>query len=101
MRKRTPESQVKADIRRTCAYLGVWITAIVGGPFGQRPGLPDYMGCHKGRFLCIEAKAKGNKLSAHQEIIKAEVEAAGGLYVVAYSGLDVCEALGVPTLVNL
>ena len=51
-------------------------------------------------MVAVEAKAGKNKLSQHQERMKAEIEAAGGLWITAYSGLDVLEALNIPTLIQ-
>jgi len=92
-RRQTPEGLVKADIRRTAKTIGLFMVPIVGGPL-QPPGLPDYIAIYKGRFVGIECKAGKNKLSQHQERMKGEIEAAGGLFIVAYSGADVLKALG-------
>lgn len=96
-KKVTPESRVKADVRNTCQTLGILIYPIIGSPL-QPPGLPDYWGCYKGLLLAIECKAGKNKLSPAQEDRKREIEAAGGCWVTAYSGLDVARAIGAPVL---
>ena len=53
-----------------------WYPA-VAGPYSVA-GIPDFICCYKGRFFGIEAKAKGKKPTALQEMQRAKVEAAGG-----------------------
>ena len=45
------------------------------------PGL-DFYCCINGRFVAIETKAPGGKLTARQEQTKAAIEAAGGVVFV-------------------
>jgi len=47
------------------------------------PGSADILGCYHGRFVAIECKAKRGRISAEQEIWRAAVLAAGGVYIVA------------------
>ncbi len=42
----------------------------------------DYLLCYKGRFVAIETKAPGKKLTSLQESTKASMEAAGALVLV-------------------
>ncbi len=46
----------------------------------------DFLACHKGRFLAVETKAPGKHLTQRQELIRDEIEAAGGtVFVVGES----------------
>ena len=47
-----------------------------------------------GRFLAIECKRHGKRLTAGQEAFKIAVEEAGGLFILAYSVEDVKKTLG-------
>lgn len=48
-------------------------------------GIPDIIGCLRGRSLWIEVKAGRDKLSQDQLLRKFEIERAGGLYFEARS----------------
>lgn len=48
-------------------------------------GLPDIIGCLKGRSLWVEVKAGRDKMSIDQLHRKTEIERAGGLYCEARS----------------
>ena len=64
-----------------------WIT------FGFR-GMPDIMGqLTDGRFLAVEVKAQGGRVSSEQAAFIQTVEAAHGVGVVAYSVDDVIRVL--------
>ena len=92
-KKPTPENLVKAALKQEASYLGVYIFSIIGG-LGQLPGIPDFLGCHEGRFLGIEAKAGKNVLSKHQEARRDEIVASGGLFIEYRKPGDLAEALG-------
>ena len=96
---KTPERLVKDDVKRICQYLGILIFPIIGS-LGQRPGMPDYWGIYKGQALAIECKAKGGRQSDYQKQVQMEVEGAGGIYILAYSGADVAKAVGAPMLLE-
>lgn len=63
-----------------------------GGMYGTA-GIPDIICCYKGRFIGIEVKRPGGKVSKLQEITIKKVTAAGGITFVAYSLDDVKEQL--------
>ena len=49
-----------------------------GGPYGTS-GIPDIICCYKGRFLGLEAKLPGGKLTALQRRALDKINAAGGI----------------------
>ena len=49
-----------------------------GGPYGTS-GIPDIFCCYKGRFLGLEAKLPGGKLTALQRRVLDKINAAGGI----------------------
>lgn len=62
----------------------VWFVKIAGGTF-QRLGIPDYIGCVKGRFVAVELKHPEDlsaDLTPMQRVIKGYIEGAGGIYFV-------------------
>ena len=61
-----------------------------GGQFGTS-GLPDIFCCIGGRFMAIEVKRPGGKLSKLQEIAIARITAAGGIAAVVTSLQEVRE----------
>lgn len=63
-----------------------------GGMYGTA-GLPDIIVCLQGRFIGIEVKKPGGKLTKLQEITIRDIERAGGIMVVAHSLCEVQERL--------
>lgn len=79
-----PETKlVEKIIDRLKAEGGFWVK-IHGGPM-QQTGIPDIVGCYKGKFIGIEVKILGNKPSALQTVVLKELEEAGAKCGVAYS----------------
>ena len=78
----TPEGKVKKKVNATLKALGAdcWRFMPVQTGYGS-PAL-DYLICYKGRFIAIETKAPGKKLTALQESTKEAIEAAGGIVLV-------------------
>lgn len=81
----TPEAKVKQEIK---AYLKTvewcWYFMPVPMGYGIR-GLPDFIICHKGRFIGIETKSSTGPRKAWQDGVGQLIRAAGGLYFVARS----------------
>jgi len=84
-----PESRLVGKILNflNANYPGWW-RKIHGGPFQSR-GIPDIIGCHRGRFISIEVKEPGNTASGLQKKNGNEIRKAKGLWLVAYSVEDV------------
>jgi hypothetical protein len=57
-------------------------------PGTNRKGLPDIMATYNGKSLFIEIKHGIDKLSEHQEKVKAEQEQSGGIFYVARNFTD-------------
>ena len=49
-----------------------------GGPYGTS-GIPDIICCYKGRFLGLEVKLPGGRLTALQKRALDRINAAGGI----------------------
>ena len=49
-----------------------------GGPYGTS-GIPDIICCYKGRFLGLEVKLPGGRLTGLQKRALARINAAGGI----------------------
>lgn len=63
--------------------VGVWDAAKQVYRAGNtEKGLPDIIGCFRGRLVGIEVKAGKDKMSIHQEARKQEIERAGGVFLV-------------------
>lgn len=60
MSSRTPESQVKQDIKVWLEWLGWWYLMPVKHKYG-RVGIPDFIICAGGHFLAVETKKPGNE----------------------------------------
>lgn len=57
-------------------------------PGTSRKGLPDILSTYKGKSLMIEVKAGKDRMSEHQERIRDEQNASGGLFYVARNFTD-------------
>jgi hypothetical protein len=77
----TPERKVKKLVSKTLAALGAYSFYPVTGGFGTS-GVPDIVGCYRGRFFGIECKANGNKPTTLQQINLDKIAAAGGIALV-------------------
>lgn len=75
----TPEHYEKRDIRRVLDKYLAWHFMPQMGGFG-RNGVPDIIGCYKGRFFAIEVKREGKKLTPLQERQGAAIVANGGAF---------------------
>jgi hypothetical protein len=80
----TPEGRVKKKVTDMLKKHKVWYYMPVSGGFGSH-GIPDFVGCVRGRFIGIECKADANKkLTPLQMAVRNEIENAFGLYFVVY-----------------
>lgn len=62
----TPEKKVKAKVVSILKEMGAYYFYPFTGGYG-RSGVPDIIGCYKGRFFGIECKAGKNKTTALQD----------------------------------
>lgn len=74
------ERDIVAAIKRYLASLGsdVFFWKEHGGPYGTS-GVPDIICCYKGRFLGLEAKLPGGKLTELQKRALGKINRAGGI----------------------
>jgi Holliday junction resolvase len=77
----TPEAKVKKQVRAILDYFGVYYFAPATGGYG-RSGVPDFVGCYKGRFLGIEVKAGSNEPTALQQRELATIRKKGGVGII-------------------
>ena len=74
------ERDVVVAIKKYLVTLGgdIFFWKEHGGPYGTS-GIPDIICCYKGRFLGLEAKLPGGKLTALQRRALDRINAAGGI----------------------
>jgi len=78
----TPEGKVKAAIKKLLDEHNIYYFMPATGGYG-RSGVPDFIGCARGRFFSIEAKAGKAKPTALQLREMERIKAGGGLaYVI-------------------
>lgn len=71
-----------------------WWMKCWGGPLAMA-GVPDIIGCLRGRFVAIEVKAPHRRTEPHgglskiQKHVLDQIRAAGGITVVAYGTGDI------------
>lgn len=62
----TPEGKVKKRVKEILNELDAYYFMPATGGFG-RSGVPDFVGCYRGRFFGIECKAGNNTVTALQQ----------------------------------
>lgn len=77
----TPEGKVKARGRKILNAMGMYHFPPFSGGYG-RAGVPDDVGCYRGRFVGIEYKAGKGKLTAIQIKNLEDIEKCGGVALV-------------------
>ena len=88
------EKDVKKQIKDYLRLRGIFYFCPLQG-LGATPGVSDFIGIYKSRFLAIEAKAPKGIASEHQENFLANVRTQGGIGIVAWSVDDVIRELRV------
>jgi hypothetical protein len=74
----TPEALVKRDIKRALdKYPRMWYYMPVASRYSVA-GIPDFVGCYKGRFFAIEAKAAKGRTTPLQDRTIHAIDAAYG-----------------------
>ena len=73
----TPEKKVKDKVRKILTELGAYHFMPATHGYGTS-GVPDIVGCFKGRMFAIECKAGDNKPTALQMKNLAAISSAGG-----------------------
>jgi Holliday junction resolvase len=77
----TPEKKVKTKVVAVLKSFGAYYFYPVTGGYGAS-GVPDIVGCYKGKFFAIECKAGKGKTTALQEKNIAQIIAQGGIAIV-------------------
>ena len=74
------ERDIVAAIKKYLASLGsdVFFWKEHGGPYGTS-GIPDIICCYKGRFVGMECKLPGGRLTELQKRAISKINAAGGI----------------------
>ena len=89
----TPEAKVKAKVKKILDSMGAYYFFPIGGPYA-RAGVPDIVGCYKGKFFAIECKAGKGKTTALQDRELDLIRSAGGVsFVVNEDNLGDVEKL--------
>ena len=95
-KEKTPESLLKDAAKKLLAYHGIITWPMTAG-LGSEPGIPDRIGlCKDGKFLAIEFKSNGRKLTPDQEDKKRQIEAAGGVFILCRELQDIIDGLNLP-----
>ncbi len=81
----TPEGKVKKKVNEMLKAFGADCYRFMPVQTGYGSPALDYLLCFKGRFITIETKAPGKKLTPLQESTKAAMEVAGALVLIVDS----------------
>lgn len=74
------EERVKKRVKKMLTEYGASYFMPVQSGYGSSS--LDFLCCHKGRFFAVETKAPGKHMTSRQELIRDEIEAAGGVVFV-------------------
>lgn len=74
----TPEAKVKKQGKAILDRMGVYHFPPFSGGYG-RSGVPDVVGCYRGRFISVEYKANGGKPTALQLKNMEDIRKCGGV----------------------
>jgi len=77
----TPEKKVKNQVVNVLKSFGAYYFYPVAGGYGVS-GVPDIVGCYKGKFFAIECKAGKGKTTALQDRNIAQIIGQGGYAIV-------------------
>jgi hypothetical protein len=77
----TPEKKVKTKVVAVLKTFGAYYFYPVTGGYGAS-GVPDIVGCYKGKFFAVECKAGKGKTTALQEKNIAQIIAQSGAAIV-------------------
>jgi len=77
----TPEAKVKKQVVQQLKLLDAYYFYPVTGGYG-RSGVPDIVGCYKGKFFAIECKAGTNKPTPLQYLNIEHIKQNGGVALV-------------------
>ena len=77
----TPEAKVKKQIRKILDTTRTYYAMPIGTGYGSS-GVPDFLACHEGHFIGIEAKAGKGKTTALQEDNMRRIRESGGTTIV-------------------
>lgn len=95
--RKTPEGQIKEDIKKLLEASGFYVRAIVVGqvPGRKNPskGIPDYVCIKRGRVIFFEVKAPKGKVSEEQETFIMNWTQKGGEAYVVRSADDVLKVM--------
>jgi hypothetical protein len=72
----TPEGKVKAKVKAHLKKVGCYFEMPVPSGYGKS-GL-DFVGCYRGFYFQIEAKAEGNEPTPRQRATILDIQRAGG-----------------------
>lgn len=79
----TPEGKVKDEVKKYLTERGAYFFMPVQSGYGA--ATLDFLVCLNGKFIALETKAPGKKLTARQKIIAEQIADAGG-YVIRVDG---------------
>jgi Holliday junction resolvase len=84
----TPESKVKANVRKLLDELDIYHFMPPANGFG-RAGIPDIVGCMDGHFIAIECKAgKGTTTALQDRELNAILNHGGTVFIAREDNLE-------------
>jgi Holliday junction resolvase len=85
------EAKIQAKILKELEVMGGWWFKVLSS---NRSGVPDIIGCYRGRLIGLEVKAENGRASALQEHHIKMINKAGGVAGIVRSVAEVKALLG-------
>lgn len=79
-----PEKRITDAIVKWLRAQGAWAVKVHGGAYGHA-GQPDVSCCWQGRYLGLEVKVPGGRLTAIQQHVLGSIATAGGIAACVHS----------------
>jgi len=80
------EQKIQTKIIDYLRSVGAYVVKVVKA---SKAGVPDLIACYNGRFIAIEVKKEGGRVSSIQEYNLEKIIEAQGLAIIAYRVEDV------------
>lgn len=87
-----PEARLSRLIMAALRARGAFVFKVWGSDH-MMAGLPDIIGCYRGRFIAVETKMPGGRLSTRQVYVITKLREAGARVVVAHSVSEAMQVL--------
>jgi len=71
------------NFKKQCSERGIYVKTVnTHGHIMQERGLSDYLICYEGKYIAMEFKKEGGRLTSYQDNFLQEIHCAGGVAII-------------------